>query len=70
MAFVERTQRSIVKTITYRGLILISNFTITYILTGSLSLATGVASASFFVNTIIYYLHERVWNIVTWGKKK
>jgi uncharacterized membrane protein len=68
MSFHESPTRSITKTITYRLLIIISNFLITYFLTGSLEIATGVAGVSFLVNTGIYYVHERVWNTVRWGK--
>ncbi|HRN95830.1 MAG TPA: DUF2061 domain-containing protein [Candidatus Levybacteria bacterium] len=70
MAFRELNQRSIVKTITYRFLIILSNFTITYLLTKSFTLATSVAGVSFVINTLIYYFHERIWNTVRWGKKK
>lgn len=70
MEFIELNYRSIIKTVTYRFIIIISNFTVTYILTGSLKLATGVASVTFIVNTLIYYFHERIWNAIHWGKKK
>jgi uncharacterized membrane protein len=41
---------------------------VTYFLTRSLALASSVAGLSFFINTIIYYFHERMWNSVRWGK--
>ncbi len=68
MSFIELNQRSLVKTFTYRFLIIVSNFSVTYFLTRSLALATSVAGVSFFVKTIIYYFHERMWNTITWGK--
>lgn len=70
MTFIEQNKRSLIKTLTYRILIIVSNFTVTYVLTQSLELATGVAGVSFLINTFIYYFHERMWNAVHWGKKK
>lgn len=66
----ETKTRSLVKTITYRILIIISNFFIALVLTHSFSLAAQVAGWSFVINTIIYFFHERIWNTVGWGKKK
>ncbi len=70
MVFREVPTRSIIKTLTYRLVIILSNFIVTYLLTGSFDLATKVASVTFVVNTGIYFFHERVWNSIRWGKKK
>lgn len=64
----EHNLRSIVKTITYRTLIVIETFIVSYLLTGKLGASTAI---TFFVNlvgTIIYYVHERVWNLIHWGR--
>lgn len=70
MVFIELPVRSIIKTLTYRFLIIVSNFTLAFILTKSLDVATKVAGLTFIINTIIYFLHERAWNKILWGKKK
>lgn len=70
MAFKELQTRSVIKTFTYRGLVIISNFTLAFLLTKSFDIATKVASLTFVVNTIIYFFHERLWNTIRWGKKK
>lgn len=57
-----------VKTISYRILIIISNFIITYVVTGKIDLAAEVAFLTLLINTLIYYLHERFWNKIHWGK--
>ena len=31
-------------------------------------LAGTIAMIQIVANTLLYYLHERVWNIVTWGR--
>lgn len=61
--------RTIAKTITYRILIVISIFIITYIQTKKLNDATAITGVSAVAGTIIYYLHERVWSKIKWGKK-
>jgi len=70
MAFHEHNNRSLLKTITYRVLIIISNGLIIYAYTGRWDLTLNVMGASTIVSTIIYFLHERAWNQVHWGKRK
>ena len=36
-------------------------FGVTYLLTGSVSIATGVALIEPAVNTVVFFLHEKVW---------
>ncbi len=66
----ESNTRSVIKTVSYRLLIVISNYLIALFLTHSFSLAAQVAGWSFAINTLIYFFHERFWNFVKWGKKK
>ena len=54
-------KRSILKSITYRLICIISLVTVTYIITGDVvesSLITIVFQA---IQTVLYYLHERGW---------
>jgi uncharacterized membrane protein len=60
--------RTISKSITWRALITCSNFLIPYFMTGSLGKALAFLTIATFMNIIIYYTHERVWNRVSWGK--
>jgi uncharacterized membrane protein len=61
--------RTLVKTLTWRVVGSTSTFLISYIVTGQLFLATGIAIAQMIVNTVLYYIHERVWNKISWGKE-
>jgi uncharacterized membrane protein len=61
--------RTISKSITWRALITCSNFLIPYFLTGSLGKALAFLTIATFMNIIIYYTHERVWNWIKWGKQ-
>lgn len=67
--FKERSVRSFAKTITYRILIIISTFTVVLIITGRLDLTIGITFFANVVNMLLYYIHERVWNNIHWGKR-
>jgi len=66
----ERYERSFVKTITYRILIVISTFIVTYLLTGEIRLSIEITALANIINTFLYFFHERIWNRISWGKTK
>ena len=66
--FKESNTRSAVKTIVWRLIILLIDFTIAYVLLKDFELATSFAVIKLIVATVAYYLHERVWNNISLGK--
>jgi len=68
--FKEAWSRALTKTITYRVFILILDFTVIYLLTGKINIALGFMVVSNIYTTIGYYIHERAWDHVRWGKFK
>lgn len=42
-------------------------FTIAYLLTGSIGIASALALIEPLANTVAYFFHERAWSRVTWG---
>ena len=64
----DTTKRSIVKALTWRALASLATFIISYMLTGDIVAATGIASVQVFVNLFLYYVHERIWNKIDWGQ--
>ncbi len=60
--------RSIVKTITWRITGSGATFLIAFLLTGDVAVAGVIGLVQMFTNTFLYYLHERVWNKIGWGK--
>jgi uncharacterized membrane protein len=64
----ESNIRSIAKAVSYRLFGSLTTFIIAYILTGDLTVAGAVGVADLFGKMILFYLHERVWNKVKWGK--
>jgi uncharacterized membrane protein len=65
----ESNIRSITKAVSYRLFGSLTTFIIAYIFTGSLTLATTVGVADLFGKIILFYLHERLWNKISWGRK-
>ena len=53
--------RDLVKTMTFAALHFTVGFGVTYALTGSISIATGVALIEPAINTVVFYFHEKAW---------
>lgn len=66
----ERNLRSIVKSITYRLMIVVLDVTVIFLLTRRLDAALGFALISNIYTTIAYYFHERIWSRIGWGTTK
>ena len=68
--FYEKTSRSIVKAITFRLVIIITNGIIVLIVTKNYTATAGVIVLSSITSTLLYLIHERLWNHIHWGKHK
>lgn len=66
--FNEHFKRSLVKAVTFRAVILVSDSLIIYAITKRLDVTIGVMLLSNLASTLLYFLHERVWNNIVWGK--
>jgi uncharacterized membrane protein len=64
----EKLIRTTVKTISYRVLIMILDFTTIYIITGKINAAIGFTVISNLYTTVAYFIHERVWDTIKWGR--
>lgn len=62
--------RSLAKSLTWRVLAIVVTFASIYFLTGELTTATAGTVLTNSINFVLYYLHERVWNSVSWGKSE
>jgi sulfate adenylyltransferase subunit 1 (EFTu-like GTPase family)/uncharacterized membrane protein len=65
----ETHARSVLKAITWRGTGSIDTFVLTWLITGSTMWASSVASTEIVTKIAAYYLHERVWALVSWGRR-
>lgn len=70
MAFQERYARSVVKALTYRSIILLSDSLIIFFITKEFDTTAKVIILSNIGSTLLYLAHERAWDKVHWGKKR
>ena len=61
-------KRSLVKSLVYRGVIFSQTFIILLVITGELMAASGMTIAVQIANMIFYYIYERIWNRISWGR--
>lgn len=64
----EKVHRSLVKTSSWRFFATIDTVVIAYLVTGSLSVASSIGVIEVFTKLFLYYLHERVWNRISFGR--
>jgi len=62
--------RSIAKSITYRVLSLSADSGVAYFFTRDVALSAGIVILVNTYSTLLYYLHERVWAHIFWGRQK
>jgi uncharacterized membrane protein len=62
--------RSFVKALSYRIWGTLSSWAVVYAITGKGTLAAIIAFWETVVKVFIYYWHERMWNFISWGRKK
>jgi uncharacterized membrane protein len=65
----DQPKRSIVKTISWRLTGSSATFLIAYLLTGNFAIAGVIGVTQMITNTILYYVHERIWNKISWGQQ-
>jgi uncharacterized membrane protein len=66
----EAHTRTIAKAISWRALATLTTMTIVFLFTKRIMLSLGVGLAEIIAKITFYYVHERVWDKVSWGKSK
>lgn len=64
----EGRHRSLVKAISWRVAGSIDTLLLSFLVTGSLVFASSIAGIETITKVVLYYLHERAWTIVRWGR--
>jgi len=67
---VRTRERSLVKSLTYRIFIIVSDVVVLYLLTRDVTTTAAFTIVSNAVTTVEYYFHERLWSRTTWGLKR
>ena len=65
----DQTIRSLAKAVSWRVTGTIDTFLISWLITGHVLLATGIAFTEIMTKVFLFWLHERVWNKIDWGKR-
>ena len=60
--------RSIVKALSWRVTGTIDTFVVSFLVTGELLIAGSIASIEVLTKIILFWMHERTWNKINWGK--
>jgi adenylylsulfate kinase len=70
MKYKETHYRSIIKAISWRIFASGATILIVFVFTKKIVLSLGIGATELIVKLILYYLHERIWNILPFGKEK
>ncbi len=64
----ESPKRSIAKSISWRIVGTVDTIIISWLVTGTLSLAFSIGLVELVTKMVLYFFHERIWNSIKWGK--
>jgi uncharacterized membrane protein len=65
----ETHARSVLKAISWRTLGTLDTFAISWLLTGRVEIAGSIAGLEIITKIVWYYLHERIWAAIHWGRR-
>lgn len=65
-----QARRSLVKSVTFRALILCSDVIVIFLITHRWEQTAGLVIATNLASTTLYFIHERIWSRIQWGRDK
>ena len=66
----ETHTRSVLKALSWRTLGTLDTFAISWFLTGRVAMAGSIAALELGTKIAWYYLHERIWASISWGRRQ
>ena len=66
----DKHYRSVVKAISWRVTGTIDTVIISFLITGKIRMAVSIGFVELFTKILLYYLHERVWDRISFGRVK
>ena len=66
----EKHYRSLSKAISWRITGTLDTIFISFLITGSINFAMTIGSVEVITKVFLYYLHERIWSYINFGRKK
>jgi uncharacterized membrane protein len=67
-ALSDSTRRSLAKTISWRITGSSATFAISYAVLGDINISGTIALIQLTANTLLYFIHERAWDKLRWGR--
>jgi uncharacterized membrane protein len=64
----DTNSRSLAKAVSWRATGTLDTFLISWLITGELALAGGIALTEVVTKVFLFWAHERVWNKIKWGR--
>ncbi len=64
----ETHQRSLAKAVSWRLTGSVDTFILSYLVTGSGKMAGTISAIEVFTKIALFYVHERVWARLPWGR--
>jgi uncharacterized membrane protein len=65
---IDKHYRSVVKAISWRATGTVDTIVISFLVTGHLRWALSIGAVELFTKMVLYYLHERIWNRIPFGR--
>jgi uncharacterized membrane protein len=66
----ETHTRSVLKAVSWRTLGTLDTFAISWFMTGKVTVAGSIAGMEIITKIAWYYLHERIWAVIPWGRRQ
>ena len=70
MCKMEKPVRSVLKAISWRIVATLTTVFLVVLFSRDLALGTIVGITELVLKTVIYYIHERVWNLSNFGRER
>ena len=64
----EHPKRSVAKSISWRVIGTLDTIVISWVITGTLTMAFSIGVVELVTKMVLYFFHERIWNNISWGK--
>ena len=65
---IDKPWRSFAKSVSWRATGTFDTIMVSWLVTGQLKLALSIGGVEVITKMVLYYLHERLWNRVSWGR--
>jgi len=65
----DKPSRSIVKAVSWRIVGTIDTIIISWVITEKITMALSIGLIEVVTKMILYFFHERIWNVIKWGKQ-